>query len=78
LILSELSNATEERVLEYQAVDIETAHSVAEELDRRAESRGYRLVFEGSAIQIFSNIRPKYKTWLQLAASDPQTRHNVN
>lgn len=41
-ICDELDNATEERVLVFQTVDTETAHSTATELDRLAEGKGYR------------------------------------
>ncbi|KAL1989075.1 hypothetical protein VTN96DRAFT_5838 [Rasamsonia emersonii] len=44
-ICDELDNATEERVLVFQTVDTETAHSTATELDRLAEGKGYRLSY---------------------------------
>ncbi|KAK9236492.1 hypothetical protein V1525DRAFT_213415 [Lipomyces kononenkoae] len=53
LILSELSNATDERVLEYQAVDIGTAHRVAEELDRLVENAPFRLSYDS----LLQNLR---------------------
>ncbi|KAK9481637.1 hypothetical protein V1527DRAFT_486426 [Lipomyces starkeyi] len=53
LILSELSKATDECVLEYQAVDIRTAHGVAEELDRLAENAPFRLGYDS----LLQNLR---------------------
>ena len=54
-ILFELSQSKEECVLEYEAVNSETADAVASDLDCRRETSNFRLVFEVSAIRIFSN-----------------------
>ncbi|KAL1970427.1 hypothetical protein VTN77DRAFT_5588 [Rasamsonia byssochlamydoides] len=45
LIWRELFNVTEECVLVYEGVDIKTAHSVIEELDRRMEGKTQRLSY---------------------------------
>ncbi|KAK9234479.1 hypothetical protein V1525DRAFT_391415 [Lipomyces kononenkoae] len=68
LILSELSNATDERVLEYQAVDIGTARRVAEELDRLVENGPFRLVFDQlyeSSLTVVKYARVGYDSLLQ-------------